>query len=268
MNSVVTSPHRYVIQVLDFANNRLFRPIPNCLHNITSMVTNYASFDKFFIRIHVIDRPMIFGISLALLIKDNELEHRNLMYVVDLSSNDLSGTMPSEIYSLTRLQSLNLSHNQLLGMIPQEIGNLTQLESIDLSSNQLLGEIPQSMSALSFLGVLNLSFNNFMGKIPSGTQLQGFTNLSYMGNPNLCGPPLTNNCPQVEKSHDTKPMEEDDESEANWWSWFYIGMGIGFAMGFWAVFGAILFNRRCRHAYFRFLDRLYVAVILKMDESA
>ncbi|OIW01483.1 hypothetical protein TanjilG_19409 [Lupinus angustifolius] len=107
-------------------------------------------------------------------------------------------------------------------MIPQEIDNLNQLESIDLSSNHLSGEIPQSISGLSILGNLNLSYNNFMGKIPSGIQLQSFTNLSYIGNPNLCGPPLTKKCSQVDKSNDIKPKGEDnndeDKSEVHWWS--------------------------------------------------
>ncbi|KAK7260593.1 hypothetical protein RIF29_26774 [Crotalaria pallida] len=257
------------LKVLDFANNRLFGQIPNCLHNITSMVTEYASFDHFTIIVHITGGTIPFTMGLFLLIKGSEYYYPgNLVYLVDLSKNSLSGTIPLEIYELTRLQSLNLSHNQLMGMIPQEIGNLKQLESIDLSSNRLSGEIPQSMSGLSYLGDLNLSFNNFMGKIPSGTQLEGFTNLSYIGNPNLCGPPLTNNCPQVEKSNHSKPTGEDDEeSEVHWWSWFYMGMGIGFATGFWAVLGAIFFNRTCRHAYFGFLNKLYVILIIKVNRA-
>ncbi|KHN48546.1 Probably inactive leucine-rich repeat receptor-like protein kinase [Glycine soja] len=176
------------------------------------------------------------------------------------------GSVPLEIYMLTGLQSLNLSHNQLMGTIPQEIGNLKQLEAIDLSRNQFSGEIPVSLSALHYLSVLNLSFNNLMGKIPSGTQL-GSTDLSYIGNSDLCGPPLTKICPQDEKSHNiTKPVreEDDDDDKSEVYSWFYMGMGIGFAVGFWGVFGTILFNRRCRHVYFRFLHRMYDFVIRKM----
>ncbi|KAK7246075.1 hypothetical protein RIF29_40933 [Crotalaria pallida] len=256
------------LKVLDFANNRLFGPIPNCLHNITSMVSDYASFDHFFVQYYLENRFVIYDIGLLLLIKGSELiYHENLMYLVDLSSNSLSGTIPLEIYELKRLQSLNLSHNQLKGMIPQEIGYLKQLESIDLSFNRLCGEIPQSMASLSYLAVLNLSFNNFTGKIPSGTQLQGFTNLSYIGNPNLYGPPLTNSYPQVENSDNSKPREEDDESEAHWWSWFYMGMEIGFATGFWVVLGVIFFNRACRHAYFGFLEKLHVMVLIKLNHA-
>uniref|UniRef100_A0A0R0ECY4 Uncharacterized protein n=1 Tax=Glycine max TaxID=3847 RepID=A0A0R0ECY4_SOYBN len=178
-----------------------------------------------------------------------ELHHKSWMYVIDLSSNSLSGTVPLEIFMLTRLQSMNLSLNQLVRTIPKEIGNLKQLESIDHSSNNLWGEIPQSMPGLSFLSALNLSFNNFMGKIPSGTQIQGFTNLSYIGNHQLCGP-LTKICSKDENSHNTKPIVEDEEDDdtSAFCSLFYMDLGIGFAVGFWGVLGAILFNRKCRLA--------------------
>ncbi|XP_061342036.1 receptor-like protein EIX2 [Gastrolobium bilobum] len=256
------------LMVMDFANNALSGPIPNCLHNITSMLSDHASFGEFGIIVQVPSYPVQLIFSITMPIKGNELLYSDLMYAIDFSSNNLSGTVPSEIFMLTRLQLMNLSHNRLVGTIPDEIGNMKPLESIDLSSNRLSGQIPQAMSGLSFLGYLNLSFNNLMGKIPSGTQLQGFTNLSYMGNNELCGPPLTQVCPQDEKPHNTTPMGEDhddDDDKSEVYSWFYMGLGMGFASGFWGVFGLILFNRRCRHAYFRFLHRLYTTVIQKMN---
>ena len=104
-----------------------------------------------------------------------------------------------------------------------------------------------------------------MGKIPSGTQLQGFINLSYMGNPELCRPPLAKNYTQDEKSHNTKVMIEYDDDESKVHLWFYMGLGIGFATGFWGVFCVIFNNKRCRHAYFKFLGQLYHMLTLKMN---
>jgi hypothetical protein len=125
------------------------------------------------------------------------------------------------------------------------------LESLDFSNNTLSGEIPQTMSALSFLGVLNLSFNNLKGQIPLGTQLQGFTSLSYMGNPQLCGTPLIEKCKH--DNGDTKVMAENDEEGSELMESFYMGSGVGFAVSFCIVFGSILFKRSWRHAYFNFL---------------
>ncbi|XLS69975.1 hypothetical protein HN51_026840 [Arachis hypogaea] len=186
------------------------------------------------------------------------------MRAIDLSSNNLSGLVSSELFVFIGLQSLNLSHNQFMRVILQDIGNLAQLESLDLSNNLFSRQNPQSMFGLSFLGDLNLSCNNFEGKISSETQLQGFSNLSYMGNPKLYGPPLTKICPQDEKPPNKKQMREDeDNSEV--YSWFCMGLGIGFTTSFWAILGAVFFNRRLRHAYFRFLSQFYEMVFQKFN---
>ena len=237
--------------VLDLSNNRLTGTIPHCLQNIKSMIFNNSILDIFSISCN------FFGVTVdiyvPLLTKGNDLSYSKYMHDVDLSNNQLSGRIPLEVFRLTALQSLNLSQNQLMGTIPKEIGNMKQLESLDFSNNTLSGEIPQTMSALSFLEVLNLSFNNFKGQIPLGTQLQSFTPLSYMGNPQLCGTPLIEKCnhdkaPDV----DTKVMAKVEEG-SELMECFYMGMGVGFAIGFWIVFGSLLFKRTWRHAYFNFL---------------
>ncbi|GAU18477.1 hypothetical protein TSUD_366600 [Trifolium subterraneum] len=237
--------------VLDLSNNKLTGSIPYCLHNIITMISNNASLDEF--TIYNKDTDYTFGIDVPLLAKSNYLDYYKYMHDIDLSNNHLSGRIPLEIFKLTALQSLNLSQNQLTGTISEEIGNMKALESLDFSNNTLLGQIPQSMSALSFLEVLNLSFNNLKGQIPSGTQLQSFTSLSYMGNPELCGTPLIEKCNHGEDSGDTKVMAENDEKGSEFKESFYMGMGVGFAISFWIVFGSILFKRSWRHAYFNFL---------------
>ena len=139
-----------------------------------------------------------------------------------------------------------------------------RLESIDFSMNKLSGEIPSSMSNLSFLSHLNLSYNNLKGRIPSGTQLQSFNESSFIGN-SLCGPPLTHNC-STDGANKNRTTFEDDDDEM--FSWFYVGMGIGFAVSFWGVCGSLVLNRTWRHTYFQFLDhmqdRIYVVSMLKV----
>ncbi|KAK7314084.1 hypothetical protein VNO77_39293 [Canavalia gladiata] len=243
--------------VLDVANNRLSGAIPHCLHNITGMVFNNASIGDMFGIIIEGFEYISFISRLSLVTKGNELDYGEYAHVIDLSSNFLSGKIPSELCMLTGLQSLNFSQNQLWGTIPEEIGNLKQLESLDFSNNKLSGEIPQSMSSLSFLGFLNLSFNNFEGKIPSGTQLQSFTALSYIGNSKLCGAPLMKNCTHDEAPNDTELHDKNFEIL----EWFYMGMGVGFAISFWVVCGSLFLIKAWRYAYFKFLndmkDQLY-----------
>ncbi|KAL2331207.1 hypothetical protein Fmac_018788 [Flemingia macrophylla] len=137
---------------------------------------------------------------------------------------------------------------------------MKKLESLDFSKNQLSDEIPESLSSLSFLSYLNLSYNNLTGKIPLGTQLQGFSEFSYIGNHDLCGTPLTKLCSQGAKSKDTKVG-----SESELLSWFYIGIESGFVTGFLGVCSAIFLNSKWRHTYFKFLydlrDRIYVMIV-------
>ena len=87
---------------------------------------------------------------------------------LDLSRNQLSGTIPAEIGSLTRLQDLSLQVNQLSGTIPAEIGNLTSLSWLELAANQLSGTIPVELGNLTRLEQLLLGFNQLSGTIPVG----------------------------------------------------------------------------------------------------
>ena len=83
-----------------------------------------------------------------------------------LASNNLMGSIPPELGSLTNLSYLNLSPNQLSGTIPPELGSLTNLTNLYLSSNQLSGPIPPELGSLTNLSYLALYHNQLSGPIP------------------------------------------------------------------------------------------------------
>ncbi|XP_010662758.1 receptor-like protein EIX2 isoform X2 [Vitis vinifera] len=257
--------------VLDFADNNLSGEIPKCLNNFSAMAEGpiRGQYDIWYDALEVKYDYESYMESLVLDIKGRESEYKEILkYVraIDLSSNNLSGSIPVEIFSLSGLQFLNLSCNHLRGMISAKIGGMEYLESLDLSRNRLSGEIPQSIANLTFLSYLNVSYNNFSGRIPSSTQLQSLDPLSFFGNAELCGAPLTKNCTKDEEPQDTNTDEESREHPEI--AWFYIGMGTGFVVGFWGVCGALFFKRAWRHAYFRVLDdmkdRVYVVIALRL----
>ncbi|XP_073262707.1 MDIS1-interacting receptor like kinase 2-like [Populus alba] len=101
----------------------------------------------------LLNKPFFsFSLEIGLLESLNQL---------DLSSNVLTGRIPSSIGKLRNLSFLNLYKNQLSGSIPQKIGLLEFLDTLSLSSNVLTGRKSNKLVvliALPLLGSLLLVF--------------------------------------------------------------------------------------------------------------
>jgi Leucine-rich repeat (LRR) protein len=147
--------------------------------------------------------------------------------VLNLSSNDLTGTMPQNIGQLEALTSLDLSFNNLSGVIPQSVCNLTNLMVLDLSSNHLTGPIPAALDGLNFLSELNVANNDLEGPIPSGGQFSTFSESSFDGNPKLCGYILTRPC----RSQEVDPASIVSGRQAIDKSSFFIAFSVFFCVG-------------------------------------
>ncbi|WCJ39078.1 Receptor-like protein EIX1 [Euphorbia peplus] len=244
------------LHILDLAHNSFSGTIPSCFSNFSGMVTNNDSYVSFYTFDYNF-RGESFMESTILFMKGNVREYSTILRLVrsiDVSDNNLSGEIPTEITSLEGLGSLNLSQNALSGRIPESIGDMRWLEVIDFSQNQLSGHIPESMSRLSSLSSLNLSYNNLSGKIPLGTQLQSQNQSSFTGN-QLCGLPLVKSCNLNDANPKTDERnEKDNDMEVDW---FYLSMLLGFVVGFWGAVGSLIFNNRWRCFYFRSLSNLW-----------
>ena len=95
-----------------------------------------------------------------------------------LWGNQLTGTIPTQLGSLSNLRGLSLGGNQLTGTIPIELGNLSNLTHLDLWGNQLTGTTPTQLGNLSNLEGLGLGGNQLTGTIP--TQLGNLSNLTQL----------------------------------------------------------------------------------------
>ncbi|KAL4277588.1 hypothetical protein S245_072215 [Arachis hypogaea] len=260
------------IKILDLSRNNLNGPIPWCIGNLRGMNLEAPALSPPSL---VAESPIAEGWKTEDVIevmKGREFHYTKILILVvmmDLSENNLVGSIPKGITLLNGLHSLNLSNNHLIGKIPNMIGNMRSLESFDVSSNQLSGTIPSSMSALTLLSHLNLSHNDFSGPIPTDNQFSTYDSSSYAGNPYLCGSPLPNKCGYLPEDHGSSEFEDEDSNLDKLEKWlFYFVIAIGFATGFWGVIGTLWFKKTWRHVYFRWVedlaDTIYVTTAIRM----
>jgi len=85
---------------------------------------------------------------------------------IDLSENNLAGSIPTELGLLEELEGLDLQENRIGGRIPKTLGFLSSLTAIELNSNKLVGEVPSELGTLSKLNVMHLDANELTGAIP------------------------------------------------------------------------------------------------------
>ncbi|MCY4204981.1 MAG: S8 family serine peptidase, partial [Bacteroidetes bacterium] len=104
------------------------------------------------------------------------LSNLRQLEILNLYDNALTGPIPSELGQLSELNQLYIENNSLTGSLPSELGNLSKMQKFDVSNNNLSGNIPSQLTQLSEMELLRLNNNSFTGPIPSG--LNNLSNLN------------------------------------------------------------------------------------------
>ncbi|KQJ89243.1 receptor kinase-like protein Xa21 isoform X1 [Brachypodium distachyon] len=86
---------------------------------------------------------------------------------LQLSVNNLTGTIPASLANITSLNQFNFALNSIEGNIPNELRKLPALHILNAGGNQLTGTFPQAILNLSTLVSLNLGQNRLSGEVPS-----------------------------------------------------------------------------------------------------
>eukprot|EP00241_Pyramimonas_parkeae_P012156 CAMPEP_0114249738 /NCGR_PEP_ID=MMETSP0058-20121206/14313_1 /TAXON_ID=36894 /ORGANISM="Pyramimonas parkeae, CCMP726" /LENGTH=222 /DNA_ID=CAMNT_0001363325 /DNA_START=46 /DNA_END=714 /DNA_ORIENTATION=- len=115
----------------------------------------------------------------------------------DIPNSGLSGTIPTEIGTLTRITHLGLGTNRrITGTLPTELGMLTSLTNLFFDYNQLTGSIPNELSALTRAKFLVCYNAALCGDVPAGVTLgsdNGFCFPTY-----AAGTQLGSACPTTD----------------------------------------------------------------------
>ena len=90
----------------------------------------------------------------------------NRVSSLNLSNNNLTGSLSPVLGQLSSLQGLALNGNQITGSIPPDLGLLANLTHLYLYENQLSEDIPPELGQLTNLVHLCLDRNRLTGALP------------------------------------------------------------------------------------------------------
>eukprot|EP00548_Thalassiothrix_antarctica_P018990 CAMPEP_0194194394 /NCGR_PEP_ID=MMETSP0154-20130528/75561_1 /TAXON_ID=1049557 /ORGANISM="Thalassiothrix antarctica, Strain L6-D1" /LENGTH=571 /DNA_ID=CAMNT_0038918821 /DNA_START=212 /DNA_END=1927 /DNA_ORIENTATION=+ len=128
---------------------------------------------------------------------------------LDLSHNQLSGSISDEFFEYPNLSILDLSHNKLNGELPNRSQDNYNLKILALNDNHLTGSVKENIFKVKRLLHLNLAVNNFSGYIPGS--IKRLTDLRYLS---LSDNPLKHSSIPTEIAHLTK-LEEVSFKRSN-----------------------------------------------------
>ncbi|XP_078166213.1 receptor-like protein EIX2 [Carex rostrata] len=186
----VGSLHSLNVIILEDCN--LVGPYPATLGNLTSLkklALDYNSLDGKVPPLHSLRK--LTDLSLSgnnikgdikdlLLSKLSNYTWRNLEYL-DLSSNDLNGTIPTHIGNLINLVHLDLSSNSLTGLLSEtHLTTLSKLKFLDLRYANITILFGSDWTPSFQLNTIMLSSNKLGPKFPSWIRTQVQTEYLYL----------------------------------------------------------------------------------------
>ncbi|KAF5465085.1 hypothetical protein F2P56_015116 [Juglans regia] len=120
--------------------------------------------------------------------KNVKCDSSNRVTSINLASKSISGTLPSDLGSLTQLTSLSLQHNSFSGPLPS-LANLSFLEHVYLDQNDFTSIPPDIFQGLTSLQTFSLDDNSNLPTWTIPTELTQATSLVtfYASNASVYG---------------------------------------------------------------------------------
>ncbi|MBA0741663.1 hypothetical protein Gogos_014798 [Gossypium gossypioides] len=143
------------LTALHLSKNRLNGTIPISFAHMGSSLGNLCKLRTLLLNGNYLNEP------LPVILEKPSGCVKGSLQVLDLSVNQIKGSLPEIITRFSSLKELYLDDNKLDGALPDNIGNLSSLAVLNLARNKLTGSLPQSIGLMSGLKVLNVSSNSF-----------------------------------------------------------------------------------------------------------
>ncbi|KAL1802040.1 hypothetical protein ACET3Z_030687 [Daucus carota] len=178
------------LTILILLHNFLFGSIPEDLGTCSTLVRvrlgdNYlnGSLPKGFIYLPQLNLVELQNNYLSGTLSDegNFTTSPSKMEQLNLSNNQISGSLPTSLSNFSNLQILQLDGNKFTGSIPSSFGEFQHLSKLDLKLNSFTSQIPPEIGNCFHLTYLDLSQNNLSGSIPpqiSNIHILNYLNLS------------------------------------------------------------------------------------------
>ena len=111
----------------------------------------------------------------------------------------MTGTLPTQIGSLSNIFGFDLSKNRLTGIIPHNFKQIHSMTFFRLGNNLLTGTIPDIFDNMTRISLIEFSFNKFTGQIPSS--IWGLSSLEelILENNELIDAVPDSFCPKIRK---------------------------------------------------------------------
>ncbi|KAJ3705303.1 hypothetical protein LUZ61_009008 [Rhynchospora tenuis] len=228
-------------KILDISNNELRGILPHCIVNIDYFVLKLSgnhlegSLPSEIGSMKTL-RPIIW--------RGNEPGIDIFQYAENFGLElDSKGTSDFYGYKLLLECLVDLSSNELVGSIPKEIGQMRQ--------------IPRELTKLTSLEAFSVAYNNLSGPtLDAKEQFATFDNRSYEGNPNLCGPPLSKSCfsyPDTKLPSPDETVYDRGDGSIDFLILFG-SFALFFVVSFWGFMAVLFFKKNWRYALFNLVD--------------
>ena len=108
--------------------------------------------------------------------------------ILDLETNNLTGTFPRDIFNLSFITDIAISVNHISGILPMNLcKHCPNLHGLYISYNEFSGKLPSQFNHCRELLILSLSDNKFDGSIPKGFGSSGKLEILGLAGNNFTG---------------------------------------------------------------------------------